>query len=163
MGEQETPEIWSADRAASQLDEIDKKIIAALQVDGRMSFSELAPMVNLSDAATRQRVNRLIDRRVISIVAVTDALALGFGFQAMLGVGVTGDPTEITSALEKIPEIRYLVITAGRYDILVEVVCVDAEHLLHLSTQIRSLPGVGTVETLTYLRLVKQNYAWGVR
>ncbi len=149
--------------AMAMLDDIDKRIIAELQVDGRMPFSTLAPLVGLSDAATRQRVNRLIERRVISIVALTDALALGFGFQAMVGVNVAGDPTEVTAALEPVPEVTYIVITAGRYNLLIELVCVDAEHLLRLTTMISQLPGVTGTETMTFLRMVKVKYDWGAR
>lgn len=149
--------------AAATLDDIDKRIIAELQVDGRMPFSTLAPLVGLSDAATRQRVNRLIERQVISIVALTDALALGFGFQAMVGVNVAGDPTEVTAALEPVPEVTYIVITAGRYNLLIELVCVDAEHLLELTTMISKLPGVTATETMTFLRMVKVKYDWGAR
>jgi Lrp/AsnC family transcriptional regulator for asnA, asnC and gidA len=149
--------------ALATLDDIDKRIIAELQVDGRMPFSTLAPLVGLSDAATRQRVNRLIERRVISIVALTDALALGFGFQAMVGVDVAGDPTEVTAALEPVPEVTYIVITAGRYNLLIELVCVDAEHLLRLTTMISQLPGVTGTETMTFLRMVKVKYDWGAR
>lgn len=145
------------------LDEIDKRIIAELQIDGRMPFSTLAPLVGLSDAATRQRVNRLIERRVISIVALTDALALGFGFQAMVGVDIVGDPTDVTSVLEPVPEVTYIVITAGRYNLLVELVCIDAEHLLELTTMISRLPGVVGTEVMTFLRMVKVKYDWGAR
>lgn len=145
------------------LDEIDKRIIAELQVDGRMPFSTLASIVGLSDASTRQRVNRLLERRVISIVALTDALALGFGFQAMVGVTVAGDPTEVSAALEPITEVTYIVIAAGRFNLLVELVCVDAEHLLELTTLISKLPGVSSTEVMTFLRVVKVTYNWGAR
>ena len=145
------------------LDDIDKRIIAELQVDGRMPFSTLAPLIGLSDASTRQRVNRLIERQVISIVALTDALALGFGFQAMVFVTIVGDPSEVTAALEPVPEVTYLVITAGRFNLMVELVCVDAEHLLKLTTMIGRLPGVTGTEVTTFLRMVKVKYDWGAR
>ncbi|MFM8530507.1 MAG: Lrp/AsnC family transcriptional regulator [Ilumatobacteraceae bacterium] len=146
-----------------QLDDIDKRIIAELQVDGRMPFSTLAPLIGLSDASTRQRVNRLVERGVISIVAITDALALGFGFQAMVFVSVVGDPTEVAEALEPVPEVTYLVITAGRFNLMVELVCVDAEHLLELTTMISKLPGVAGTEVTTFLKMVKVKYDWGAR
>ena len=145
------------------LDDIDRRIIAELQVDGRMPFSTLAPLVGLSDAATRQRVNRLIERGVISVVAITDALALGFGFQAMVGVEIAGDPAEVTAVLEPVDAVTYLVIVAGRYNLLVELVCVDAEHLLELTTMISRLPTVTSTEVMTFLRMVKVKYDWGAR
>ena len=146
----------------TDLDETDKAIIRELQVDGRMSYAQLAPMVGMSEAAVRQRVNRLTERGVMSIVAVTDPRALGYGYQAMLGITVDADVASTADKLGQIPEVEYVVVTAGRYNIMVEVVCTDAEHLLAVtSSTIQTVPGVRTVETLTYLRLVKQNYDWG--
>ncbi len=157
--------ITSPDRSPSSrvdLDEIDKAIIRELQVDGRMPYSQLAPLVGLSEAATRQRVNRLTERGVVSIVAVTDPIALGYGYQAMLGINVESDITATAEKLSQINELEYVVITTGRHDILAEVVCTDAEHLLEvIDTRIRSVSGVRNVETLTYLRIVKQSYDWG--
>lgn len=147
---------------APDLDAIDKMIIRELQVDGRLPYSQLSPRVGLSEAATRQRVNRLLARGVMSIVAVTDPLALGYGYQAMLGLTVETNVTETAEKLSAIDELEYVVITAGRHDVLAEVVCRDAEHLLEvIDAKIRTVPGVRSVETLTYLRVVKQNYDWG--
>jgi Lrp/AsnC family transcriptional regulator for asnA, asnC and gidA len=145
-----------------ELDEIDKAIIRELQVDGRMPYSQLAPVVGLSEAATRQRVNRLTERGVISIVAVTDPIALGYGYQAMLGINVDSDVVNTAEKLSQIDELEYVVITTGRHDILAEVVCTDAEHLLQvIDGNVRIVSGVRNVETLTYLRIVKQSYDWG--
>jgi Lrp/AsnC family transcriptional regulator, regulator for asnA, asnC and gidA len=163
MGDERRLPMGASGNAPVPLDDIDKRIIAELQVDGRMPFSTLAPLVGLSDAATRQRVNRLTERGVMSIVAITDARALGFGFQALVGVDVVGDPTEIAAAFEPIPEVTYIVIVAGRYNLLIELVCVDAEHLLELTTMISRLPGVVGTETMTFLRRVKIKYDWGAR
>lgn len=150
----------SADVAGVGLDEIDRRIIAELQVDGRMPFSTLAPLVGLSDAATRQRVKRLTERGVMSIVAITNARALGFGYLAMLGLNVSGDPSDVAAALDPYPEVTYLVITGGRYNLLVEVVCVDAEHLFDVTTAISQLPGVTGTEVMTFLKMVKAKYDW---
>lgn len=148
--------------SAHELDETDKAIIRELQVDGRMPYAQLAPLVGLSEAATRQRVNRLTERGLMSIVAVTDPLALGYGYQAMLGIQVDTDVVHTAEKLGHIPELEYVVIAAGRYDVLAEVVCTDADHLLRvIDEKIRSVTGVRTVETLTYLRIVKQQYDWG--
>ena len=145
-----------------KLDPTDRAIIGELQVEGRMPYSQLAPKVGLSEAATRQRVNRLLDSGVVQVVAVTDPAALGMGFQAMVGVGVDGDVTSVADALADMSQVEYVVITTGRYDILAEVVCADADDLLDVVHQgIRSLPGIRSTEIFGYLRLVKQSYSWG--
>ena len=144
------------------LDDADKAIIRELQVDGRMPYAKLAPLVRLSDAATRQRVNKLVDRRVMQIVAVTDPAMLGLRHQSMLGINVDSHVQEVAADLADIDEIDYLVITAGRYDILAEVFSADAEGLLRVvNDQIRPVAGIRNLEILTYLNLVKQTYNWG--
>jgi len=146
----------------SGLDDTDKLIIRELQVEGRMPYSQLAPKVGLSEAATRQRVNRLVDSGVVQIVAVTDPAALGMGFQAMVGIGVDGDVASVAEALAAVDQVEYVVITTGRYDILAEVVCADADDLLTVvHGRIRSTPGIRSTEIFGYLRLVKQSYSWG--
>ena len=152
------------DRRAGEpeLDDIDKAIIRELQQDGRMSYADLGPAVGLSQAAVRQRVQRLIERNVMQVVAVTDPTRVGFSLQAMLGITAEGDVRTVAAAIAAVPEMSYVVITAGRYDILAEVVARDADALLDLvNERIRSIPGVTRTETLTYLRLEKQTYAWG--
>ncbi|MBG7604826.1 MAG: Lrp/AsnC family transcriptional regulator [Actinobacteria bacterium] len=148
----------------TDLDRVDKAIIHELQLDGRMPYTELSRRVGLSQPATRQRVNRLIDRGSMQVVAVTDPSTLGFDYPAMVGVDVDGDIVEIADRLAQLEEVSYLIITAGRYDILAEVVCSDADHLLRfVNEQIRPLAGVSSVELFNYLRLVKQTYTWGTR
>jgi Lrp/AsnC family transcriptional regulator for asnA, asnC and gidA len=148
----------------TDLDYVDKAIIHELQLDGRMPYTELSRRVGLSQPATRQRVNRLIERGSMQVVAVTDPSTLGFDYPAMVGVDVDGDIVEIADRLAQLEEVSYLIITAGRYDILAEVVCSDADHLLRfVNEQIRSLAGVSSVELFNYLRLVKQTYTWGAR
>jgi Lrp/AsnC family transcriptional regulator for asnA, asnC and gidA len=148
----------------TDLDRVDKAIIHELQLDGRMPYTELSRRVGLSQPATRQRVNRLIDRGSMQVVAVTDPSTLGFDYPAMVGVDVDGDIVEIADRLAQLEEVSYLIITAGRYDILAEVVCSDADHLLRfVNEQIRPLTGVSSVELFNYLRLVKQTYTWGTR
>ena len=150
--------------SAPGLDEINKAIIAQLQDDGRRSYAAIAGTVGLSEAAVRQRVQRLIDAGVMQVVAVTDPLQLGFARQAMIGIRVRGPIEPVADRLADLPEIDYLVITAGHYDILVEVVCESDEHLLEvLSTRIRRLEGVESTDTFVYLKLRKQTYSWGVR
>ena len=147
--------------AKFELDDIDKAIIRELQVDGRAAYSRLAPLVGLSEAAVRQRVNRLQSRGVIQIVAVTDPVALGFPLQAMLGLKVARAVDTTAEKVSQIDSVDYTVITTGRFDVLAEVVCRDTDHLLELSNQIREVDGVTDVEVMTYLRMVQQNYDWG--
>ncbi len=146
------------------LDDVAKAIIEQLQADGRRSYAAIAKAVGLSEAAVRQRVQRLIDSGVMQIVAVTDPLELGFARQAMIGVRASGPLEPIADAIAELPEVDYVVVTAGSFDLLVEVVCEDDNTLLTLiSTGIRSVPGVEATETFMYLQLRKQTYSWGVR
>ncbi len=146
------------------LDAISRAIIEQLQSDGRRPYAAIGKAVGLSEAAVRQRVQRLVESGVVQIVAVTDPLQVGFTRQAMIGVKAEGDLQALADALAEIPEVDYVVITAGAFDILVEVVCEDDEHLLEvLNQQIRTLDGVRTTETFVYLKLRKQLYSWGTR
>jgi Lrp/AsnC family transcriptional regulator for asnA, asnC and gidA len=152
------------DRAepAVVLDPINKAIIEQLQQDGRRSYSALAKAVGLSEAAVRQRVQRLTEAGVIQVVAVTDPLTLGFAREALVGIRASGDLRELAGRLAAVPEIDYVVICAGSFDLLIEVVCQDDDHLLALINDvIRSIPGVRDTETFVYLKLVKQTYSWG--
>jgi Lrp/AsnC family transcriptional regulator for asnA, asnC and gidA len=149
---------------STPLDEVNRRIIEQLQRDGRMSYAALGKAVGLSEAAVRQRVQRLLDGDVMRIVAVTDPVTLGFTRQVMVGLEVDGDTRPVAERLAKIPEVDYVVICAGRYDVLAELVCADDEQLLALlNDQIRAIPGVRATETLVYLKLAKQTYAWGGR
>jgi Lrp/AsnC family transcriptional regulator, regulator for asnA, asnC and gidA len=146
------------------LDEADKTIVELLQHDGRLPYTRLAAQVGLSEAAVRQRVQRLIENKVVQIVAVTDPLTLGFRRQAMVGLKVEGDIIAVADALALIPEVDYVVCTSGSFDLLFELVCEDDDHLLTLlNDQVRTIPGVRSTETFMYLRLRKQTYAWGTR
>jgi Lrp/AsnC family transcriptional regulator, regulator for asnA, asnC and gidA len=145
-------------------DDVGKRLIEELQQDGRRSYAALAKTVGLSEAAVRQRVQRMVDSGLMQVVAVTDPLQVGFHRQAMIGLRVEGDLVRVADELAKIDEVDYVVITAGSFDILLELVCEDDDHLLRvLSDRIRVLPGVRDTETFVYLRLAKQTYAWGTR
>lgn len=147
-----------------QLDEVSKAIIEQLQADGRRSYAEIGKAVGLSEAAVRQRVQKLTESGVMQIVAVTDPMQLGFYRQAMIGVRVTGDTREVADRLAAIPSVDYVVLTAGTFDILAEVVCENDEDLITLlNSEIRNLPGVLSTETFVYLKLHKQFYNWGTR
>lgn len=146
------------------IDDTSKAIIEELQSDGRKSYAAIGQVVGLSEAAVRQRVQRLTDTGVIQIVGVTDPLQLGFARQAMIGLKVRGDVEKVADDLAAMDEVDYVVITAGSFDLIVEVVCESDEQLLAiLSRRIRALEGVQSTETFVYLKLRKQSYTWGVR
>jgi Lrp/AsnC family transcriptional regulator, regulator for asnA, asnC and gidA len=150
--------------SSAALDDVSKRIIEQLQEDGRRPYASIGKAVGLSEAAVRQRVQRLVDSGVIQIVAVTDPMQVGFSRQAMIGIRVTGDVTAVADRLAELPEVDYVVITAGSFDLLIEVVCEDDDHLLELiSHRLRSLPEVLSTETFVYLKLRKQLYNWGTR
>ncbi len=152
------------ERGGAVLDDVAKAIIEQLQQDGRRSYAAIGKGVGLSEAAVRQRVQRLIDSGVMQVVAVTDPLQLGFARQAMVGIEVTGPLEPVAEALAAMDEVDYVVITAGTYDILAEVVCESDERLLELiSEKIRRIEGIARTETFMYLKLRKQTYSWGVR
>ena len=144
------------------LDDISLEIIRQLQRDGRRPYTTIAKAVGLSEAAVRQRVQRLLDAGVMQIVAVTDPLQVGRHRQAMVGIRADGDVRELATKLAASDEIDYVVICSGTYDILVELTARDDEHLLDvINTQIRSIPGIRSTEMFVYLRLEKQTYTWG--
>jgi Lrp/AsnC family transcriptional regulator, regulator for asnA, asnC and gidA len=152
------------ERSVIGLDSISKAIIEQLQSDGRRAYARIATAVGLSEAAVRQRVARLIDAGVMQIVAVTNPLQLGFARQAMVGIKAEGNLDPIVEALHYMVEVDYLVVTAGSFDIMAEVVCIDDDHLLNLLNHgIRQIPGVRATEAFVYLKLSKQTYQWGTR
>ncbi|MFZ1488786.1 MAG: Lrp/AsnC family transcriptional regulator [Ilumatobacteraceae bacterium] len=148
-------------RSATPIDDVDRAIIEALQHDGRIPYTRLGGAVGLSEAATRQRVQRLVDLDVIQITAVTNPLKLGKRRMALVGVRTSGRTDVVAEQLEPMPEIDYLVVTAGSLDLLAEVVVDDDAQLLDLTNRIREVPGVVSTECFIYLDLVKQTYEWG--
>jgi Lrp/AsnC family transcriptional regulator for asnA, asnC and gidA len=149
---------------APPLDDVSKAIIEQLQEDGRRPYATIGKAVGLSEAAVRQRVQRLLDAGVMQIVAVTDPMQVGFSRQAMIGIKASGDMNDVAEHLAEMSEIDYVVITAGSFDLMIEVVCEDDDHLLDLvARRIRALPGVTSTETFVYLKLRKQLYNWGTR
>jgi Lrp/AsnC family transcriptional regulator, regulator for asnA, asnC and gidA len=146
------------------LDQLSKQIIEQLQEDGRRSYAAIARAVGLSEAATRQRVQRMLDDGIIQIAAVTDAAAVGFHRMALIGVKVEGDIRAVADKLSGLDEAEYVVICAGQFDILVELICVDDAHLLRtVDESIRTIPGVRATEAFVYLQVAKETYQWGTR
>jgi Lrp/AsnC family transcriptional regulator for asnA, asnC and gidA len=145
-------------------DDVSKAIIEQLQADGRRPYATIGKAVGLSEAAVRQRVQKLVESGVMQIVAVTDPMQVGFARQAMVAISATGDIDGITKRLSAIPEVVYLVVIAGSFDVLAEIVVTGDDHLLELiNEQIRTIPGVLRTETFLYLKLTKQTYNWGAR
>lgn len=152
-------------RNRDEVSEIDKRIIEHLQQDGRRPFTQIATDLGVSEAAVRSRTNKLIERGILQVVGVTDPLKLGFHQMAMVGVRCEADRlVEVAEKIGELPEVAYVIITTGRYDLLVEVVCEDNDALLDfLTTQLRAIEGVRDTETYVYLRMVKQAFGWGTR
>lgn len=167
MSQQAQPRVRTGEvrSPAVEISELDKRIIEHLQQDGRRPFTQIATALGVSEATVRARTNRLVERDILQIVGVTDPLKLGFQQQAMIGVRC--EASELLEAADEInafPEVDYLVVTAGSYDLLVEVVCEDNEALLSFLTEkLRRVPGVRETETFVYLRMLKQVYSWGTR
>lgn len=148
----------------SSIDAVSLAIIEQLQEDGRRPYAAIGKAVGLSEAAVRQRVQKLLDQGAMQIVAVTDPLTVGFLRQAMVGINVEGDVEPVAEALAHLEEVDYVVVTAGSFDLIVEIVCEDDEHLLEMiNKRIRTLAGVRSTESFVYLKLRKQTYTWGTR
>ena len=144
------------------IDDIDRELIRVLQVDGRTSYSQLSRIVGLSDAACRQRVMRLLDDGIMNIVAVTDPVKLGLGYQAMLGINVNGDTRKVALEVGAMDDAVYVVMTTGRFDLMVELVSRDGEAFVEVSNTIRMMDDVSGVEVMSYLGITKETYDWGV-
>jgi Lrp/AsnC family transcriptional regulator for asnA, asnC and gidA len=156
--------VTAGGRPTVVLDEVNRAIIEELQQDGRRPYGTIAEAVGLSEAAVRQRVQKLRDTGVMQIVAVTDPLQIGFRSQAMVGIRTEGDVRQVADHLAAVEDIDYVVMCAGSFDILVELVCEDDDAILELlNTVIRRIPGVRDTETFMYLKLTKQTYTWGTR
>jgi Lrp/AsnC family transcriptional regulator for asnA, asnC and gidA len=143
------------------LDAVDRGIIEALQEHGRDSFRAIAAKTGVAEATVRSRYARLVEDEILHVTGVTNPLGLGFDAMALIGVNTTGAPGPVADAISEWDEASYVVVTAGRYDVLTELVCVDRPHLLEVTTRIRAVPGVVTTETFLYLQLCKQIFAWG--
>lgn len=148
-----------------QLDELDKAIIKALQLDGRRPFAQIGRELGVAEATVRQRADRLIARGVVQVVGVTDPLAMGFGQTAFIGLRVeVGRVEDVAERVAALDEVTYVVLTAGRYDIVCEVVCEDNEHLLRvLAGSLADIDGIRSTETMVELRFVKESHRWGTR
>ena len=145
------------------VDAVDKAIIEALQKNGREAFRRIAADVGVSEATIRARYARLCEDNILQVTGITNPLGLGFDAQAMVGIRTAGAPEPVADEIAKWDEADYVVITAGQFDILVELVCADRRHLLDLTNRIRAVNGVVSTESFLYLELWKQLYDWGAR
>jgi Lrp/AsnC family transcriptional regulator for asnA, asnC and gidA len=147
-----------------RVDAVDRRIVAALQRDGRRPFTSIGRELGLSEAAVRQRVARLQGAGIMQVVAVADPMTLGYQAIAMVGISVDARArSRVAEAVSRLPEVSYLVLVAGSFDLLAEVVCEDHDHLLRLlSEDLAAIDGVRTTETFMYLRLLKEAYTWSV-
>lgn len=145
------------------LDHVDQAIIEALQENGRDSFRRIAASIGVAEATVRARYNRLVADEILQVTGITNPLGLGFEAMAIVGVNTAGAPDPVAEAISGWEEASYVVVTAGRFDVLVELVCEDRQHLLEVTNRIRGLAGVKTTESFLYLQLLKQVYAWGTR
>ena len=152
------------ERGNPPLDDVSKAIIEQLQQDGRRPYAAIGKAVGLSEAAVRHRVQRLIDSGVMQVVAVTNPLQVGFPRAAMIGITVEGDLEAVAAEVEALAEVDYLVICAGGFDLMAEVVAEDDDHLLEiLNRRIRPIPGVKRTETFFYDTPTTEIYTWGTR
>ncbi|HEY6411129.1 MAG TPA: Lrp/AsnC family transcriptional regulator [Ktedonobacteraceae bacterium] len=142
----------------NNIDDIDQRIIEALQQDGRRPFTKIAADLGISEASVRQRVSNLINNQVMQIVAVTNPIKLGFSQASMIGIRVSGDRLmEAAQEISAFDEVIYLILCTGSFDILAEVVCRDNDHLLNFLTEkLYKVPGVQQAETYMYLRVCKE-------
>jgi Lrp/AsnC family transcriptional regulator, regulator for asnA, asnC and gidA len=145
-----------------RVDDLDRRIIEALQDNGRESFRRVAAQLGVSEATVRARYARLKKDGVLQVVAVTNALGLGFE-QALVGVKTSGPPGDVADELARWPEADYVVVIAGQFDLIVELVASDRRELLALTNRMRLIDGVVSTETFFYLEMWKQLYDWGVR
>ena len=150
-------------RSGVKLDAIDKQIIESLQREGRRPFTVLSRELGISEAAVRARVRKLTDGGVIDVVAVTNPLMVGFDVMAMVGIQADSSLEELADTVSAWDETSYVVILSGSFDLMVEIVCVDNQHLLKVVQRLRQVPGVKSTETFMYLDLHKQTFAWGTR
>lgn len=144
--------------SAGDLDTLDRQLIPALVADGRATYADLAPLLGLSQAAVRSRVQRLIDERIAVIQAYAMATALGIGQFAGTFISVKGKASKVVEKICAMPEATLVAATSGRYNLIAEIWCRDNQHLLTPLDTIRSKPGVGVVAAHPYLEVTKEEY-----
>lgn len=151
-------------RELTTLDHIDRQVVAALQAQGRRSFSSIAEEIGISESVVRYRVQRLEDAGILQVVGIADPLRIGFGLMSMVGLKIVpGTVVEVCEKLSALPEASYVAAVAGQYDVLVEVVCRDTRHFQELlNERIHRIAGVTSTESFLILEIHKMAYGWGI-
>ena len=146
-----------------QLDDTDVGIIQQLQYDGRLPFTRIAAKLSISEGAVRRRVKRLTDSGVLQIVAVVEPQHLGLSAAGTIGITVqAGQVDAVAQRLAQFPEISYLFMVAGEFDLFAEVFCSDREHFVSFLNQtLQQVPGVERTRTFMILKMYKLSYRWG--
>ena len=143
-----------------RLDDIDRHIINAMRIDGRVAFAQLAEQLSVSPGMIRQRYNRLVDLGYLKVVAVTNPLMMGKRTMYMIGIRTDGRKMmDVANKVAKFDEVVYIVATSGRYDLMIEVFCADHEDMLNFMTEkLAKVDGVRETESFIYLKIIKEIY-----
>jgi Lrp/AsnC family transcriptional regulator, regulator for asnA, asnC and gidA len=152
------------DRRALGSDELNRKIIAKLQEDGRASYSEIGRDLGLSEGTVRNRVTRMIEARVLRIIAVADPVALGYQGYALVALKLApgADPRAVSRRFERCEEVTYILFAAGRFNLFVEVICESHAQLTRFLTEhCHSQPDIAAVEPMMALAMYKNLLKWG--
>nr|MBN1229403.1 Lrp/AsnC family transcriptional regulator [Anaerolineae bacterium] len=144
-------------------DDLDRAIIRLLQVDGRKPFTEIAAELDVSEGTVRQRVKRLMSDGVLQIVGIVEPRFMGWDAAGMIGVSVqSGWVDQVASQIAAFPEVSYLFMASGQFDLFVEVYCQNREHFVSfLSEHLQQVPGVLQTQTFMILKMYKLSYRWG--
>jgi Lrp/AsnC family transcriptional regulator, regulator for asnA, asnC and gidA len=149
---------------ARTLDDIDRHVIAALQAEGRKPYSRIASELDVSESVVRYRAQRLEDEGMLQVVGIADPLRIGFDRMALVGLRVEpGTAERVCEAVTELPETSYVVMIAGSFDVLVEVICRDTDHFTELLTKrLQTIDGIVATESFFVLQVHKMAYGWGV-
>jgi Lrp/AsnC family transcriptional regulator for asnA, asnC and gidA len=143
------------------LDEVDHAIISELQIDGRVSFQELAERIGVPYQTTRRRARHLLENGVVRPQVLTNRLVEGSAVIAGVNLRTSGPIPAIAKELAKLDEVEIAVLTTGSFDLMLEVACRDRQHLANLVGEVLpSIKGVVSTETNIYLRVVKLPQSW---
>jgi Lrp/AsnC family transcriptional regulator for asnA, asnC and gidA len=146
-----------------KLDDVDKRIISALQADGRRPYSRIAADLDVSESVVRYRAQRLEQAGVLQVVGIADPLRIGFDRMALIGVKVRPSTLDdVCAAITALPETSYVAALAGSFDVIVEVVCRDTAHFTELLKRLHLVDGVTSTESFLVLEIHKMAYGWGV-
>ena len=146
-----------------QLDKTDRAIVSQLQYDGRKPYTEIAAELGVTEGTVRRRVKRMIDQEMLQIVGIVEPQFLEWNAAGMIGVSVqAGRVEEVGEQIAQFPEVTYLFMASGGFDLFVEVYCRDREHFVSfLNKRLQQIPGVERTESFMILKMFKLSYRWG--